>query len=355
MFDVVIVANGKSIRAGIDKLSNKIGDISVLSRSISAFSNIANIKNIIVVTDKDIEFENIIKVSGGDSRTESVKCGLAKCTSEYVLIHDAARPFVSKDLINLIMQDTITFGSSIPYIKVTDSLRSIKDGVVSYVNRDDYVSIQTPQGFRLSEIKKAYESSAGCFYDDSELYAKYIRPIHLTPGEQSNKKITTYEDLFGYNMNIGVGFDVHEYEDKKRPLILGGIEIPFEKSLVAHSDGDVVLHALSDAILSSIHERDIGVLYPDNDQSTTNISSEIILSSCLKLFNQKNKKFNNISIVIMAQQPKLSKYIPTMQEKIATLLSVDTSAVSITATTTENLGIVGETKGIAVLAEISIY
>jgi 2-C-methyl-D-erythritol 4-phosphate cytidylyltransferase/2-C-methyl-D-erythritol 2,4-cyclodiphosphate synthase len=356
MFDVIIAANGKSERAGTDKLSAYIGDGTVLSRTVNAFSRVKNISKIILVTDSPFDFAGTEKVRGGSTRAASVKSGLLSATAEYVLIHDGARPFVSQNLIERVMEDTEKYGSSVPYLPVTDSLRRIKNGMAEYAERNDYVRLQTPQGFARADIARAYELSIdGDYHDDSELYSHFIRPAHLTEGETENKKITSRGDLFGYNAFIGCGFDVHRFSDGGRPLTLGGIKIPCSYKIAAHSDGDVLLHALADAILSCAHERDIGVLFPDTDERYDSLDSSVILAEAKKRLDTRNKKINCVSAVIMAETPKLAPYIRQMETRIAELLDIPPDTVGVSATTTETLGIVGEKKGIAVLAEISVY
>jgi 2-C-methyl-D-erythritol 4-phosphate cytidylyltransferase/2-C-methyl-D-erythritol 2,4-cyclodiphosphate synthase len=356
MFDVIIVAFGKSERMGLDKLSYEINGQSILSRTINTFDNIKNIANIIVVTDKNImPKDNIILVKGGSSRSQSVQCGLAKVTSPYVLIHDGARPFASKNLIEKIMADTEKYNSAIPYLKSTDSTRKIQENkLISCIDREEVVGVQTPQGFSTKLIKKAYElSNEITNTDESELFLKFIEPPHASLGEISNRKITYIEDLVNITSKVGSGFDVHKFEKGKK-LILGGIEIPYHLGLKAHSDGDVVIHAIMDALLSAIDERDIGVQFPDTDSEYKNINSCILLEKVKNIMARKNATINNITITIMAQSPILKSYIPLMQTKIASILNISENKINITATTTETLGIIGEKKGIAVLALASV-
>ncbi len=356
MFDVIIVANGTSSRMGFDKLSFQIGDKLVLQKTVDCFENIQNINKIIVVSDNFcINQDNITSVKGGTTRSASVKCGLEYVTSKYVLIHDGARPFVSKDLISLIMEATITYNSAIPCLPIYDSLRIKKnDTVGECVNRDNCVSVQTPQGFATDLIKSAYCKAGNNFYtDDSEVFSQFIYPAHLVKGEQSNKKITTAENVLSINSKIGCGFDTHKFA-ADRKLILGGVNVPYPLGMEAHSDGDVVIHALMDALLSAIGERDIGVLFPDSDLSYKDIDSAILLSSVKGILDKKNADIINISIVIMAQKPKLSSFIPLMKKRLADILDIDSRKISISATTTENLGITSENKGIASFAIVSL-
>lgn len=356
MFDVIIVAYGKSERAGLDKLSFDLNGQSVLARTINAFNSITEINKIIVVTDKNIESrDKIIVTKGGASRSDSVQCGLALVTAPYVLIHDGARPYVSKALIAKIMQTTLLYDSAIPCVKIVDSLRQLQDNrLVNSVDREKIAGVQTPQGFATALIKKAYSLSEGkTNTDESEIFAKYIEPPYAIEGEVANKKITYAEDLLNINARVGSGFDVHQFEDKKK-LVMGGITIPYPMGMKAHSDGDVVIHAVMDALLSAINERDIGVQFPDSDDKYKNIDSALLLEKVKLMLRNKNVTIINITITIMAQKPKLMDYIPKMQARLASILDIADDKINISATTTENLGIVGEGKGIAVLAIASV-
>jgi len=351
MFDIVIVAGGASNRAGIDKLSFEIGNISILNKTIDCFHNIDNINKIIVVSDKKIDRDDIIIAQAGSNRSESVKNGLAKVTSPYCLIHDGARPFVSKKLIKKIMVATTNHNSCIPYISTPDSLRRRENNlIVESIGRRDVVRVQTPQGFATDMLKEAFKLSKNeVFSDESEVFAEYMLPPFAIEGEISNKKITYFEDLANINCHIGSGFDVHKFITNKK-LVLGGIVIPYDKGLEAHSDGDVVLHAVMDSILTAIGQRDIGFQFPDTDENYKDIDSTILLKKVLKMAEFTNRKLISLTITIMAQNPKLSPFIPKMQKNIAELLGANESQISISATTTENLGIIGENKGIAVLS-----
>lgn len=350
MFDVVIVAGGESSRAGIDKLSYNLGRKSVLDRTLECFDGIENISQIIVVGGNP-SADNIVKAIGGQTRTDSVKCGLEKVTAPYCLIHDGARPFVSKALIKKVMSGTILHNSCVPCIATPDSLRRLENGlIVESLDRRNAVRVQTPQGFASHLIKEAFRLSKNeVFTDESEVFGEYILPPYSIDGEISNRKITYYEDLLNLNCHLGSGFDTHMFTPNRK-LILGGVEVPYEYGLKAHSDGDVVLHSVMDAILSANGKRDIGIQFPDNDIKYKNISSTKLLRQVTEIISDTNRKLVSLTITIMAQKPKLSGYIPKMRSNIAEILSVDENAVAINATTTENLGITKENSGIAVLS-----
>lgn len=360
MFDIIIAAAGKSIRTGFDKLNAEIGKTSVLQRSVNAFLGKNGVGKIIVVGAPHplIDSENIIFVPGGDTRTQSVKNGLDAVTAEYVLVHDGARPFVTSDLIRRVMDATVAFGSAVPCLSVTDTITK-KDGnhLADAINRDEIVAVQTPQGFRTEQLKRAFSATAGqlaegkTFTDESSLYSEFIAPCRIVEGDRNNKKITYETDFYGINARVGNGFDLHKLV-KNRPLRLCGTDIPFEYGLLAHSDGDVAIHALMDALLTASAERDIGVLFPDSDPAYENIDSTLLLNRVIEIVTAKNIVVQSANIVILAQSPKLSPYVDQMRQNIAACLGIDPASVGISVTTTEKVGIIGDGKAIAAFATV---
>ncbi|MDE5548774.1 MAG: 2-C-methyl-D-erythritol 2,4-cyclodiphosphate synthase, partial [Clostridia bacterium] len=285
-FDVILACGGKGERCnlGYNKLAFNVGGMSVLEKTLSCFYHEDIDKIIISHNKKDIDWikslplpNNAILCQGGETRAQSICNALRLVDSEYVIIHDGARPYLPRQCLIDGMKDAIKYGASVLYTPSVDSLRVLSDGTSRPIDRSTVVRIQTPQIFKSEEIKKAY-SLAGenmGFSDDATLYEQYVKKsVHLTKGSESNIKITTQEDCkkaIGGNLLIGNGWDTHRL-DFGRDLILGGIKIPHDKGLVAHSDGDVLIHAIMDAILSAMHERDIGVLFPDTDIKYKNIS-----------------------------------------------------------------------------------
>lgn len=352
-YDVIIAAGGVSLRVGYDKLSEKIGEKTVLQRAVNAFLGQKNLGRIIVV-GKTVDGENVLCVEGGKTRHESVENGLRFVTAETVLIHDAARPFVTRDLIEKIAEDAEQYGSAIPCVPFFDSLRVVEDGcLVSSVDREKTFAVQTPQGFSTAAIRKAFSlaSPDENYTDESELYAKFIAPCHVVAGDPNNKKITVESDFYGLNARIGSGFDVHRYTPGK-PLKLCGVTIPYEYGLLAHSDGDAPLHALMDALLTAAGERDIGVLFPDTDPQYKDIDSAVLLRTVLHILHRKNLEILSVNLTVIAQSPRLSPYIEEMRKNLANLLSLSPDRISLSATTTENLGLIGENKALAAMASV---
>lgn len=353
MFDVIIAANGVSNRIGFDKLSCNIGKITVLQRTVNAFRGIPDIDKIIVVGDP-APIEGVEFVKGGASREESVFRGLQEAKSDYVLVHDGARPFVSRVLIERVMQGALTYGGAVPCLPVNDSLRISENGRYGgKAERSSCVAVQTPQGFETESLLRAFREAGelASYTDESEIYSRFVAPCVFVEGEQENKKITYPYDLFGLNARAGCGFDVHRFTEGKE-LKLCGVTIPYEYGLLAHSDGDAPLHALMDALLSAVGERDIGVLFPDDDPRYENADSALLLEEVMRRVRQANAAVNSVSVTVIAQAPRLSPYIEKMRLNIAALLDISPDKVAVAATTTENLGLIGEKKALAAMATV---
>jgi 2-C-methyl-D-erythritol 2,4-cyclodiphosphate synthase len=260
-----------------------------------------------------------------------------------VLIHDGARPYVSEEIISDSIEKVRLYGSGVSAVKETNSLKVTENGDTYAVNRDNYYIIQTPQTFNTQKLKLAYKLNSSAT-DDSEIYEKAGNKVALCKGDYANKKLTSPSDFAPSSFRIGHGFDVHQLVENRK-LILGGIEIPHDKGLLGHSDADALIHAIMDALLSAVGKRDIGCLFPDNDNTFKDIDSKILLRKVM----QEIKPYTpvNISAVIMAQKPKMSPHIDQMRSALASILEIDIEDINVSATTTEKLGIVGEEKGIA--------
>ena len=347
-FNVILPCGGSGTRSGLsyNKLLLNVGGIPLLEKTLNIFYH-DDVTKIIIASNKDDlgsikqiikGRENILLCGGGASRTQSIKNALeyVEDDCDFVIIHDGARCFLSRECLERSMRDAVEYGTSVLYVNSVDSLRCVKDKISSPVDRNDIVRIQTPQIFKKSEITQAYALAKSDFSDDATLY-------------EENIKVTTPADCEKINGGylIGNGWDTHRL-DVGRDLILGGIKIPHDKGLVAHSDGDVLIHAIMDAILSAMHERDIGVLFPDSDDKYKNISSALLLKEVLALAKTKGLAVKSISAVIMAQKPKLSPHIPTIQSNLANIMDVEENCVSLSATTTEKLGMTGREEGISV-------
>lgn len=355
----VIVAGGSGVRFGSDKMLADVGGMPLIKQTVSVFIKNERIKQIIVVASKEnrnavaeiFEKENKVFVTiGGETRSCSVVEGLrlVSRSCDIVLIHDGARPYVTQQLVDKLIDEAENFGNAIPYVSATDTMYLASDGGRPIVlNRDNAVCVQTPQAFDYRSIMTAYSASSGEFSDDSRVYLNEYGKLHFVEGEITNKKITYAVDLV--RTRIGCGADVHRFQEG-RDLMLGGVRIPYPLGLLGHSDADVLMHAVCDALLSAIDERDIGVQFPDTDIRYKGISGAALLYKVGKMLSEKRASVINVTAVIICEKPKLMEYIPKMASNIASVLHINDNCVNLSATTTEKLGMLGQGDGIAAQA-----
>lgn len=385
---VIICAAGKGMRAGFK--NNKLlqpmpenSDETVLEHTVHAFLRTGVGQIVIAVsTDDRKEVEKMFADSplctvtaGGATRTDSVKNALKGVTGAIVLVHDGARPYVSVKVIADCIASVRKYGSGVCALPLTDTVVRAKDGVIVDVPpREQMFAVQTPQGFSTDELRTAYAKIGKENYtDDSAVYARFIRPPHYFIGEKENKKLTFAEDflpntktdantsfpLFPYfptsgtiPVRAGIGIDTHAFGKQQDYIVLAGVKIPAENGLIAHSDGDVLAHAVTDAVLSAAGLRDIGFYFPDTDERWKGADSLAMLRAALQEVRKAGFLPCNVSVAIQAEKPKLSKFISTMTENIARVMQLPLSAVGIAAGTNEGLGYVGEGKGITVTAAV---
>lgn len=346
MKSVIIVAAGHSTRYGADKLNEPLFDKPLIQQTVDAFCGIA--EEIIVVGNVIVYGATKI-VPGGATRSKSVRNGLEAVSKKckLVAVHDGARPFVSRQLINRLFDEAEQHGSAVPRLPITDTIWQSESGFDRPQRRDDFFAVQTPQVFDYGNLYAAYfvaEVAKAEYTDESTLYYSAYGNVHFVEGEYSNKKVTVQGDLPTYR--IGNGFDVHAFTQGSE-VILGGVHIPFSKKLLGHSDADVLVHAICDAVLAASDNRDIGVQFPDTDDKYKGADSMQLLRTCVGLAQQKGFYVQNVSAVIICQQPKLAPYIDEMAQNLATVLQVPSSCVNLSATTTEGLGALGNGDGIA--------
>jgi len=305
---------------------------------------------------------------GGARRQDSVAAGLAALPREAsaVLVHDAARPFLTPDLAAR-LADALAGGARavIPGLAVADTIKAVDaDGiVVATPERASLRAVQTPQGFDLALLRAAHARAASEGWeatDDAMLVERLGEPVLVIGGEPGNVKITNPEDLrllareeSAVPVSVtGFGYDVHKF-GPGRPFVLGTVPIPGAPEIVAHSDGDVLLHALMDAILGCLGEGDIGRLFPDTDAAFENASSAILLDEVLELARAKGCRLMHADLTIIAQIPKVSPHRARIREAVARLLDLPPERVNLKATTEEGLGFTGEKKGIKCVAVVT--
>ena len=303
---------------------------------------------------KDVKLKRLEVIEGGASRQESTALGIKfalqdKPENYIVLIHDAARPNASPDLYRRVIKEAYEKGAVVPAVRLKDTIRDVNKGTL---NRDDMRAVQTPQGFAgeiiLNAIKHAEEN---CFVgtDEGSLIDFMGFPVSTVLGSESNIKITSPEDLTK-TVCIGTGYDVHAFAENRK-LILGGVDIPFEKGLLGHSDADVLTHALMDAILGAMGEGDIGLLFPDTAPEYKGVSSIELLKRVVALMNEKFYTLENADITVICQAPKIRPHIDEMKKNLELVLSPK-NGINIKGTTTEKLGFEGRGEGIAASATV---
>lgn len=370
---VILCAAGKGERAGFpfNKLLAPYQGLPVIERTICAFLRADVTQLLLAHSPADTQaFQGLASkypielVEGGATRTQTVYRALQRVTGEIVLIHDGARPFVSQAVITDCIESVRKHGSGIAAIAATDTI-CIAGGegeITDTPTRAHCYMVQTPQGFDTAAIRSAYEQAVtdgNSYTDDSSVYAAFIGAPKLCTGDRANRKLTFEEDFTPTATRIGFGVDTHAFADpnadrrqQTEHIFLCGVEIASHTHLVAHSDGDVALHALMDALLSSAGKRDIGYYFPDTDERYRGANSTELLAKVLELLTADGIQPVSVSIAIQAETPRLAKHIQTMQATLSAALSLPPERIGITAGTNERLGYVGEGKGITVYAYV---
>lgn len=374
----VLAAAGSSTRMGFDKLSYPLGAHTVLEESLLAFDRCPQVNEIVLVVGKHAGLQAekaaavcttpVVLVPGGATRAESVKAGVLAAHGDIVAIHDAARPFVSQTVIQTVLAAAERTGAAAPAVPVKDTIKQAVPGdgktvpadclVQDTPDRSTLYAVQTPQCFDrakyLQALEQLPEEKARLVTDDCSLFELAGMPVQLVEGDYTNIKITTREDLLPYRkedtaMRIGHGYDVHKLVEG-RPLILGGVQIPYEKGLLGHSDADVLAHAISDALLGAAALGDIGQHFPDTDPAYAGADSLKLARAVVELVAEKGYHVENVDATILCQAPKLAPHILAMRQNLARALQMDVEDVSVKATTEEHLGFTGAGQGIAVHA-----
>lgn len=293
-------------------------------------------------------------IKGGPSRQDSVGNGLAAvetlapAADDLVLVHDGVRPYVSAELIGKVAEAARQYGAAVPCVPPRDTIRHETEGTL---DRSRLCCVQTPQGFAWEILRDAYRKAAEDGFsgtDDAGLVERTGCRVELIEGESTNIKITLPEDL-PVEQRIGTGYDVHQLTENRK-LILGGEEIPYEKGLLGHSDADVLIHALMDAMLGAAAMGDIGKLFPDSDDAYKGISSLELLRQVGERLSAEGYSLGNADVTVICQRPRLASHIDAMRDNLAAALQTEKDRISIKATTTEHLGFCGRGEGIAAQA-----
>lgn len=348
----------------------------ILAHTLSVFEACEAVGEIIIVTgERDIEAAGELVgrfgsakvthiVAGGAQRQDSVRNALAKATHDIIVIHDAARPMVTAEIIERSIEKAEEMGACIAAVPVIDTIKSASEGAVSStIDRASLYSIQTPQTFRADLIRRAYDQAYldGVYAtDDAALVERLGEKVAIVPGSYDNIKITTPSDLAiaearlsgsafripHSEIRTGLGFDVHALVEGRK-LILGGVDIEHEKGLLGHSDADVVLHAIADACLGAAALGDIGKHFPDTDPAYKGISSLKLLAHVSDLLAREGWSVVNVDATVICERPKIAPHVPEMRRLIAESLNTTPDRISVKGTTTERLGFTGRGEGIA--------
>ncbi len=356
---------GKRMGGGIPKQYMDIGGKPMVVWAAEPFEKSDLVDHVCVVVNSDYDerilehlAHDTILVLGGSERQDSVYNGLRALPrdTDIVLIHDGARPFVKTELIKRVLGGVMENGAAVPGIRPKDTIRTQE----KTLNRNELYIVQTPQGFEVDIILEAYERAFDDdFYgtDDASLVDRIGKSVVIVEGNYDNIKITTPDDLTAVpktdliTYKIGTGYDLHRLE-KDRKLILGGIVIPYEKGLLGHSDADVVVHALMDAILGALALGDIGKHFPDTDNRYLGVSSMELLAEVMEKMKDKGYKIENADLTIIAEKPKIAPYVDAMKDSLAGALETETDRISIKATTMEGIGLIGREEGMACQASV---
>ena len=359
----IILASGQSKRFNSKKAKQFIRykNKALFEHSVEkALSSRLFKKIILVVNDKKQIKKRLPKkvliIKGGKERSDSSLIALKfikKFKPNNILIHDAARPNFTIKLLKKLIKSLKKNKASVPVIKSKDSIKyKIKNQLFNLSRENSYLT-QTPQAFKFIDLYNLYIKQTNKIQDEATLFIENNLKINFIKGENLNSKITFKEDVVQEKTFFGIGFDIHRLTKGKK-LYLGGVKIPFHSGLKGHSDGDVILHAIIDALLGAMNKKDIGTYFPSDKNKFKNIRSSKMLIPIIQLL--KNKKFyiNNLDINLICEKPKISKYRNKIISSLIKLINVDKNVINLKGKTVEKLGLIGKEKAIACEVIVSI-
>jgi len=378
----IILAAGNSTRTGDkDKMFLRLDGIPLIIHSISKFSNHKLIDYTIVVVSENKKLlmkeiirqwnlKNVLVVCGGERRQDSVLNALKEVRKneifnkvKLVAIHDGARPFFSENLLSEGLDKAKKYHAAIPVIPMNDTVKIIDNNkfVQKTLDRSSVFIVQTPQIFSLSLITDAHKNRLQEFTDDASMVELLGNNVKVFNGEYKNIKITTTEDLEKLNIInsknsnsvFGLGIDSHRLK-LGIDLLLGGIKIDYNKGLDGHSDGDVLLHSICDAILGALGLIDLGYHFPSTDLTLQGVDSSKMLKKILIMMKEKNFEIKHLDSTIITQEPKISDYREKIENNLSNLLGINEFSVNIKATTTDFLGFIGNSEGIAAQSIVTL-
>lgn len=369
----LIVAAGKGERAGggVPKQFRLLGGKPILRWAVESLIRHPAVNSIRVVIGAEQKESALAAlaglevgefIEGGLERADSVRAGLAVIEGDAVLVHDAARPFCPAAVIDRLLASLEFYEGAAPVLPVGDTLARAANVIEEPIDRSGLVRVQTPQAFRLESLKSAYERWAGSSPTDETTVLRASKmKVAVVEGDPALEKLTLPSDferaeqwLAGrFKPRTGMGFDVHSFTGEG-PIMLGGIEVPHSRGLAGHSDADVVLHAITDALLGAAGLGDIGEHFPPSDPQWKGAPSSLFLSHALDLLRARGAIIDHVDCTVIAEAPKVGPHRMAMRERIAAIAGLSIDQVSIKATTTEGLGFTGRREGIAAQAVASI-
>ena len=370
MVGVIIVAAGRGTRMGAEQPKQllDLGGRSILRRSIEAFDSHPRINQLVVVLPPDLvaDGERLIGrtsracaiVAGGLRRQDSVRHGLDAMPSgpDVILVHDAARPFAEAPIIDRVIDATERTGAAVPAVAVRETVKRVdldRRIVAETIPRETVWLAQTPQGFTRTVLSDAIAcGAAGVATDEAMLVEQLGRPVEVVPGDERNLKVTTPDDLetarrqLGFGPRVGSGYDLHRLA-AGRPLMLAGVELPFDKGPDGHSDGDVLCHALVDAVFGAAGAGDIGRHFPNTDPTWKDAPGLDLLARAVAIVDRLGWQVANADVTVILERPKLAPYIDEMRRRLAIVLGIGVDAVSVKGKTNEGVDAVGRGEAIA--------
>ncbi len=383
----LIVAAGRGVRAGagnVPKQYQPLAGTPILARTLATFLGHPAVDRVLVVIgDGDEEIyrsvaprhDNLMApVTGGETRQDSVRNGLAALVGaapKRVLIHDAARPFATPALIGRVVDALEGADAVVPTVPVASTLKQV-DGsgrVTATVPRDGLQAAETPQGFAFDAILAAHNRAREArelFTDDAAVAEWAGLPVVAVPGDPGNVKLTTSHDIeeanrrltaesaaaFG-DVRVGIGYDIHGFGSGFQ-IMLGGVPVPYRRGLIGHSDADVVLHALTDAVLGALGDGDIGEHFPPSDPQWAGASSDRFLADAVARVAARGGMIAHLDVSIVAERPKLAPHREAMRARIAEICGISVDRVGVKATTSEGLGFIGRSEGISAHAVATV-
>lgn len=369
---VILLAAGSGSRLGgdIPKAYQVLGGVPLITRAARAFAAAGLAVQPVIHPEHQALCESalnglgcLLPVAGGATRQQSVKAGLdalAETAPDFVLIHDAARALISPALITRIMEALRTHDAVVPALPVHDTLRNQAG---EDIPRDGVQRMQTPQAFRFADIHALHQQASHSATDDAALWLASGKAVHYITGEETNRKITVAEDMAWAEAQLAaartsksaMGYDVHTTTPQESGTItLGGVTFDSPVRLDGHSDADVVLHAITDALLGSIAAGDIGQHFPPSDAKWKGADSAQFVQHAMKLLGEKHATLTHVDVTIICEAPKIGPQRDAIRASIAAMTGLNENAVSVKATTTEGLGFTGRGEGIACQAMVSI-